>query len=249
MSDGRLPSATDASVAASQEQASTAGVDSLDYKKMYDDLQQQFNESRTAWLQEISEHRNRARSRNPVGLQELVDRGMDHDVYRFIPKESIVKENREYFEAALEESLRMALAADTNERATEEQLGAVDRVAELEKELEDCREELEELKEANESLERTLFRRGKDTREFYLKTVKILTEERDALQALVDAHVPRLEAKLRALRITEEEIQSEEDLDTEEVVRRWLKSEVERLRQTSAEVARLSHLLEERNDE
>lgn len=240
--DGTLPLMQDASAVLRQDHSSGG-----EYQEMYEELLYQFNESRAAWLQEISEHRDR-HGRGKVGLEQQVEKATSHDVFRFLPKDAILKEHQPYFQAALEESLRMALCADAGVTAKEEHRTIGEKLERLQAELEACQEELQDQKDVNDTLERSLMRKGGATRECWEKTVNQLTEEKAALEAEV-TRIPLLENKLRALRITEEEIQSPDELNTEEIQRRWLKAEVERLRQTSAEVARLSKILEEKNSE
>eukprot|EP00928_Gymnodinium_smaydae_P064842 TRINITY_DN480_c0_g1_i1.p1 TRINITY_DN480_c0_g1~~TRINITY_DN480_c0_g1_i1.p1 ORF type:complete len:1312 (-),score=315.44 TRINITY_DN480_c0_g1_i1:134-4069(-) len=137
-----------------EDGAATAGVRSDELHSRTKELQRQLDECRTTYLQEVREIRDIKREKVWTSeLQRLYEELMDRDVFRFVPEHFLDERSRQYFQATMEESLKMALVK------LSQSAGPM---------LAKCLEELEQVKlERDELLER----------------VRGLEGERDALKA------------------------------------------------------------------
>lgn len=225
----------------------SSGNVGIDYKDMYDDLLKQFNAVRGAWLQEVAEYRDRCRNKSwDVHMQDVLDKSMDHDVYRFMPKDAIPKDQQPFFESALEECLKMSLIARAGQTPFDEHRELSAKLAASEVELNNLREEMLDMQERQVSAERLSDALGRGrAREDLLSDVKRAQEEAETSRT----RAVLFERKLRQLDLSESEIFCEDPLNTDDIVRRWLKREVAELQRLAGEVKRLTLLLQARDEE
>jgi len=114
-------------------------------KMQYMELQDQFNEARLTYLQEISAYRDLKREKIwTAEMQQAFDELMEHDVFRFVPENSLDKQTKKYFAMTMEESLKMAMTRGASAGA-EALTNALLRVKELEQEREELLEKIKHL--------------------------------------------------------------------------------------------------------
>eukprot|EP00913_Durusdinium_trenchii_P011585 g10879.t1 len=88
------------------------------FKEKYEDLQKTLAEVRRQYLHELTEHRDRIRNETlSIPMQEILDAALaeiseedgDHAVYRFQPELALDPATQEYFKAAMQENMKVAL--------------------------------------------------------------------------------------------------------------------------------------------
>jgi len=79
-------------------------------RQRYEELLNQFLLCRSQWLEEVQNLRDIKRKPKWDSLkQEAVDAAMEQDVYKFLPDAAIEEDQKQYFRAALEECVKVAL--------------------------------------------------------------------------------------------------------------------------------------------
>ncbi|CAE7848803.1 unnamed protein product [Symbiodinium microadriaticum] len=120
------------------------------FKEKYEDLMKAMMEVRRQYLAEVTELRDRIRSSTlsssmQAALAEITDEGDggDHGIYRFQPEIALDPKTQEYFKAAMQENMKIALTKGAAAAGETIQL-LMSQLTDAQSELEKLREQLED---------------------------------------------------------------------------------------------------------